>query len=63
MSATEDEINALDLRIIRLEAATRQAMDKRNHLRRSSTSPLYLTPAELAARTRMTAFMDYRRPV
>jgi len=62
MSAAHDDLNALELRIIRLEAATREAMEQRDRLRRSSTSPLFMTPAQLAARTRQTAHLDMRKP-
>ena len=60
MSRHEPTLDELELRIIRLEAATREAMEQRDRLRRTSTSPLFLTSAQHAARTRLTGYLDTR---
>lgn len=60
MSRHEPTLDELELRIIRLEAAHREAVERRNRLRRASAAPLFLTPEQHAARTRLTGHLDTR---
>lgn len=57
MKTTEEQINELDFRMLRLEAAYRQAAERRALLQRDAKTTLYMTPAQHAARTKQTAHL------